>query len=325
MSAIHYNFTYSLSCEMQFSYCIVHLYLSHCAGGMKMKQSIIIAILFLLASCGGGGGGEDGDNNPTTSVNVQGSWQGVTTTQEFGEEQTTFNLNQDGNNISGSLQCSSNNGTYETDNLTGSVNGSSVSISAIFPTTDDGDIEYGYVGTISEDTYTGEVDLYLDGNIYEQGGTFSFSRTDGDIDSDSVVGRIAFVGCPDCSSLLQGLNDIFLINPDGSNKTRLTTTSSHHLYPSLSPDGNAILFTASYQSTGYTQEIFIMNIDGSNLRRMTSNSFDENYPVWSPDSSRIAFISVRDNDIYTISAIDGSGLTRLTSSFVFNGSDSFIK
>jgi Tol biopolymer transport system component len=47
---------------------------------------------------------------------------------------------------------------------------------------------------------------------------------------------------------------------------------------------------------------------------MTNSAVDDSYPSWSPDSTELIFISSRDDlqDIYTMSATDGSGLTRLT-------------
>jgi len=80
--------------------------------------------------------------------------------------------------------------------------------------------------------------------------------------------------------------DIFLMNADGTNMIRLTSSPkrgssklANNEDPSFSPDGRNIVFrsnrTGSYQ-------IFLVNLDGSVERRLTFDNFNYEKPVWSP-------------------------------------------
>src|SRR5919108_6293022 len=93
-------------------------------------------------------------------------------------------------------------------------------------------------------------------------------------------GQIAFV---------RGVNgepetyEIYIMNSDGNDQTRLTDDSAFDGFPSWSPDSEKIAFTSNRDSGG----IFVMNADdGSGQTRLTDNSAE---PSWSPDSEKIAF------------------------------------
>ena len=123
----------------------------------------------------------------------------------------------------------------------------------------------------------------------------------------SVAGRIAFVSDRD------GNEEIYVINTDGSDVTRLTDNEATDEGASWSPDGLRIAFV-SYRGLLSDFEIYVMNADGSDVRRLTHGGRDIE-PSWSPDGLRIAFASYRglqfDFEIYVMNA-DGSDVRRLT-------------
>ena len=136
-------------------------------------------------------------------------------------------------------------------------------------------------------------------------------NTDGSSYMDSKVitvinnsGRIVF------SSSRDGNDEIYIMNADGSNQTRLTNNSAQDDYPSLSPDGNKIVFRSTRDGDS---EIYVMNADGTNPIRLTNSPGYDLGPVFSPDGTKIAFFSNRagDYDIYVMNA-DGTNQTALT-------------
>ncbi len=82
------------------------------------------------------------------------------------------------------------------------------------------------------------------------------------------------------------LNQICLMNADGSGFRRLTTAdSADHLYPTFAPDGSSILYTSNV--TG-DYDLYALNLAGGSAERMTT--FGDAYaPAVSPDGSQIVF------------------------------------
>ncbi|MEJ7742640.1 MAG: hypothetical protein WKF73_08905 [Nocardioidaceae bacterium] len=113
------------------------------------------------------------------------------------------------------------------------------------------------------------------------------------------------------------INDIWVMNADGTNKVALTDTGNDGA-PVWSPDGSQIAFVSDRDGN---PEIFVMNADGSNQRQLTFTAYPPFAPmnvdpVWSPDGSRIAFATNRegagtDFDIYVMNS-DGSDAVNLT-------------
>jgi TolB protein len=123
----------------------------------------------------------------------------------------------------------------------------------------------------------------------------------------AVNGKIAFASDRD------GDVEVYVMNPDGSDQTRLTSNPGADTYPGWSADGTRIVFHSNRDGN---QEIYAMNADGSGQTRLTSDPSDDTFPAWSPDGRRIVFTSARDrangvgSQIYVMNA-DGSGQTRL--------------
>lgn len=139
----------------------------------------------------------------------------------------------------------------------------------------------------------------------------------------SPEGWVAFV-----SSTLGGSEGIYVMNPDGSGRRRISTSSGPGL--SWSPDGSRIVFTSN-------PGISVMNADGSAVTKLTNAGEG---PAWSPDGRLVAF-SIRPNETLSndppdeatialikqvhlrVMNIDGSGLTGLTSGPVSDESPSW--
>lgn len=107
--------------------------------------------------------------------------------------------------------------------------------------------------------------------------------------------------------------ELYVINDDGSNPTRITntTTNSGNYQPTWSPNGQKIAFAAE-QDGSTSWDIIIMNLDGTNRLNLTQHNAFESYFSFSPDGSKIVFESHRDGPfaLWSINT-DGTGLTKL--------------
>ena len=146
--------------------------------GKVTQKGLVLFCLFLLLLLIGGCGSSGGDDpsvdikNPGSDVDMAGTWQGNT-----GELQTTFSLTQDDNNIGGTLQLTNTDGDpIKTEDVSGTVKNSTVTISAIFPLKEGGQVEFAYEGTVSGDTYSGKVKIYENGSSTYKNGTFSLTK-----------------------------------------------------------------------------------------------------------------------------------------------------
>ncbi len=126
---------------------------------------------------------------------------------------------------------------------------------------------------------------------------------------DGLPQTIAFTSDRGCSSsdgtALPSKSDIYLMNGDGSELRRLTTTCLESL-PAWSPDGAQIVFVSQRDGR---PGLYVMNADGSSTHRVTPVGVWAERPDWSL-GGLIAF-----DDLSGIETIrpDGSALTRVTS------------
>jgi Tol biopolymer transport system component len=125
---------------------------------------------------------------------------------------------------------------------------------------------------------------------------------------------------------------IWMMRPDGSGVTRITTIPSGVAFdsePAFSPDGRRIAFTRfrgtcnfpnrnRFIAAGCTSAIHLVNVDGTGLERLTPWGNAVASPDWSPDGTLIAYARCCDSgkqgqklDVYVMRA-DGSGDRRLT-------------
>ncbi len=122
-------------------------------------------------------------------------------------------------------------------------------------------------------------------------------------------------------------SEIYLMNLDGSNVTRLTYSLAEDTNPALSRDGARLAFVSErgtlvnslggvYLDIEARRDIYVMNTDTSGLVRATSDLAQDDFPAWSPKGDLIAFYSERGDasnpGIYVMNP-DGTGQRRLTS------------
>lgn len=81
-------------------------------------------------------------------------------------------------------------------------------------------------------------------------------------------------------------DQICLMNVDGSQVTRLTTTAATEFYASIAPDGTEIVFSSIRAGTF---QIYGMNMDGGNLRRLSDGKGSLYAPEISPDGKTIVY------------------------------------
>ncbi|GAB4465564.1 MAG: hypothetical protein Kow00120_30730 [Anaerolineae bacterium] len=99
------------------------------------------------------------------------------------------------------------------------------------------------------------------------------------------VGRILY------TSERDGDFEIYLMDEDGVEVTKLTDNDADEFSPRFSPDRQRIAFVSDRDGD---MEIFIMGIDGTNAVQLTNNDVEDHYPAWSPDGRMLAFYSKRD-------------------------------
>lgn len=148
---------------------------------------------------------------------------------------------------------------------------------------------------------------------------------------------------------VQQIDQICLMNADGSGRRQLTDFQATSFYASLSPDGETIYFVSRRNGpfdiysmnlngrnverltdgigslyapelspngnrivfTNHGRGVWVMRADGNNPRPLTTR--DDIDPTWSPDGSKIAFASSRSGSrqLYIMNS-DGSEITQIT-------------
>ena len=120
------------------------------------------------------------------------------------------------------------------------------------------------------------------------------------------------------TSLRGGGRDIYVVDGDVRNQTRLTVHPKDDYNPTWSPDGRRIAFVSN-RNAGKSQ-IWAVGLDGKNPVKLTDGTRDD-YPDWSPDGKKIVYQSHHSGargvfvgqprfEIYVIDS-DGSNIRQL--------------
>ncbi|MCC6300783.1 MAG: PD40 domain-containing protein [Anaerolineales bacterium] len=117
--------------------------------------------------------------------------------------------------------------------------------------------------------------------------------------ADQLTGQIVFT----CQvNRVQATNQICIINADGSGFRQLTSDNVGHFYPSLSPDGQSVLYSAFREQNVY--EIYEMNLSNGETKRLTNRLGIANAPEVSPDGESIVFMrgnpNTQENQIWVM-------------------------
>jgi TolB protein len=106
----------------------------------------------------------------------------------------------------------------------------------------------------------------------------------------TLAGEVAFVHRDEKSFI----ENIYVINMDGSELRSLVAGMQNTINPDWSPDGRRIVFSAL---TGGINQIYTIKSDGSDLTQLTFGKYSSYNPVWSRNGKYILFLSQFDDSV----------------------------
>lgn len=128
--------------------------------------------------------------------------------------------------------------------------------------------------------------------------------------NDQYFGRILF------ESNRDGNQEIYMINPDGTDPLNLTNNPAIDFSASWFPDWNAVAYNSGIDGNA---EIFVMDLASMTTRNITNSPAKDWEPDWSPDGTQIVFFTDRVgfSEIYTLQ-LETLATQRLTSSDAYD-------
>lgn len=123
-------------------------------------------------------------------------------------------------------------------------------------------------------------------------------------------GRLAFVARE------AGRTVVFVMNPDGSAKRRISADAMAEMAPSWSPDGHSLAYFAMDMASGGMQ-LRLLDLKTHATVVVTGNGKDKGpaAPIWSADGERLSFLGQDDKGRSQVWVVhrDGSNLRELSS------------
>lgn len=92
--------------------------------------------------------------------------------------------------------------------------------------------------------------------------------------------------------------DIWVMDADGSNKTRLTDNGAANFGPYFFPNGERVIFSSNMgDPTGREFDLYAVDVTSENLERITYAGDFDGFPMFNSDGSQLVFASNRGNEL----------------------------